>query len=62
MATTNWLTVAEFCAEMKISRRTFQQWRATGRGPSCLKLPNGDLRIRRSAYERFLDTCEEAAA
>lgn len=61
MATASWLTVAEFCAEMKISRRTFQQWRATGRGPNCLKLPNGDLRIRRSDYELWLNVCEEAA-
>ena len=53
------LTVAEFCAEMKISRRTFQEWRAKGRAPRCHKLPNGDLRITHAAFEEWLATCEE---
>jgi hypothetical protein len=55
------LTVADFCAEMEISRRTFHEWRAKGRAPRCLKLPNGDLRITRTAFEEWLATCEEAA-
>lgn len=55
------LTVAEFCAEMKISRRTFQEWRAKGRAPRCHKLPNGDLRITYTAFEEWLATCEEKA-
>lgn len=55
------LTLAEVCAELRIARSTFYDWRAKGRAPRCIKLPNGDLRIRRSELERWLDTCEEAA-
>lgn len=62
MATTIWLTITEICEELKISRRTFHQWRATGRGPKCLKLPNGDIRIRISEYQRWIDMREEYAA
>jgi len=53
------LTVAEFCAELGISRSTFYDWRAKKRAPKCAKLPNGELRIRRDEYERWLAACEE---
>lgn len=55
------LTLAEVCVELHISRSTFYEWRAKGRAPRCIKLPNGDLRIRRAELERWLDSCEEAA-
>jgi excisionase family DNA binding protein len=55
------LTVAELCAELSISRSTFYEWRAKGRAPRCIKLPNGDLRIRRSELDRWLDAHEDAA-
>ena len=55
------LTLAEVCAELRISRSTFYDWRAKGRAPRCIKLPNGDLRIRRSELERCLDSREEVA-
>ena len=41
------LTIAEVCADLDISRRTFDEWRAKGRAPRCIRLPNGGLRIRR---------------
>jgi hypothetical protein len=44
-----------------LSRRTWQEWRTKGRAPRCIKLPNGDLRIRRAEYERWLREREEAA-
>ena len=53
------LTLAEVCAELKISRSTFYDWRAKGRAPACIRLPNGDLRIRRSDLDDWLDTCGE---
>ncbi|WP_214412313.1 helix-turn-helix transcriptional regulator [Sphaerisporangium fuscum] len=55
------LTLAEFCEELQISPRTFYEWRAKRRAPRCIKLPNGELRIRRTAYEQWLDAQEEAA-
>lgn len=55
------LTIAELCADLGISRRTFYEWRAKGKAPRCIRLPNGDLRIRRTEYQRWLDAREEAA-
>ncbi len=55
------LTIAEVCADLGISRRTFYEWRAKGRAPRCITLPNGSLRIRRSEYQRWLASREEAA-
>ena len=53
------LTVAQLCAELGISRSTFYEWRTKGRAPRCIRLPNGEIRVRRSELERWLDTCEE---
>lgn len=44
-----------------LARRTWDEWRAKGTGPRCIKLPNGELRIRRAKYERWLNAREEAA-
>ncbi|MFF4791484.1 helix-turn-helix transcriptional regulator [Streptomyces sp. NPDC001276] len=55
------LTLAEICKDLKISRSTFYDWRAKGRAPRCIKLPNGDIRVRRSDYENWLDDREDAA-
>lgn len=55
------LTVAEFCAELGINRSTFYDWRIKGRAPRCLKLPNGEIRIRRTDYDRWLNSLEDAA-
>lgn len=55
------LTLAEVCEELAVSRSTFYDWRAKRRAPRCIKLPNGDLRIRRSDLEHWLDDCEHAA-
>jgi predicted DNA-binding transcriptional regulator AlpA len=54
-------TIAEVCADLGISRRAFYEWRAKGRAPRCITLPNGSLRIRRSEYQRWLASREEAA-
>jgi excisionase family DNA binding protein len=55
------LTIAEVCADLGISRRTFYEWRAKGRAPRCITLPNGSLRVRRAEYQRWLTAREEAA-
>ncbi|WP_167175690.1 helix-turn-helix transcriptional regulator [Saccharomonospora amisosensis] len=55
------LTIADICQELGISRRTFYEWRAKKRAPRCIKLPNGDLRIRRTDLEAWLESREEAA-
>jgi len=56
-----WLTVDRLCAELHVARSTFYDWRAKGRAPKCHKLPNGDIRIRRADYERWLAELGEAA-
>ncbi|MEU6227542.1 helix-turn-helix domain-containing protein [Streptomyces sp. NPDC047042] len=55
------LTLAEVCEELNVSRSTFYDWRAKRRAPRCIKLPNGDLRIRRSDLDHWLDDREDAA-
>lgn len=61
------LTITEVCAILRdddgrpLSRATFYRWRATGKAPKCLKLPNGQIRVRQSALDRFLDQCTEVA-
>jgi predicted DNA-binding transcriptional regulator AlpA len=56
------LTVAQVVEELKISRAAFYRWRATGKGPRCVKFPNGTVRVRRSELERFITACEEPEA
>ncbi|MFF5111573.1 helix-turn-helix transcriptional regulator [Streptosporangium sp. NPDC000509] len=55
------LTIADICEDLDISRSTFYDWRQKGRAPKCMKLPNGDLRVRRADYDRWLASLEDAA-
>jgi predicted DNA-binding transcriptional regulator AlpA len=48
------LTVGELCAELKVSRSTFYDWRQKRRGPRCIRLPNGGLRVRRCDLDAWL--------
>jgi predicted DNA-binding transcriptional regulator AlpA len=61
-ASRTYMTVADFCAVMDVARSTFYDWRAKRMAPRCIKLPNGELRIRRAEFERWLDEREERAA
>jgi hypothetical protein len=54
--------VAEILDDLGIPRRTWQRWRELGLAPEAIKLPNKELRIRRSVYEAWLVTLEESAA
>jgi hypothetical protein len=60
------LTVAEILEDLAdaegnpLPRRTWDEWRAKGTGPRCIKLPNGQLRVRRAEYERWLTEREAA--
>ena len=55
------LTVGEVCADLQIAQSTFYEWRTKGTGPRCIKLPNGQLRIRRADLEAWLNAREDAA-
>ncbi len=48
------LTIEEVCLELKISRSTFYEWRQKRRGPPCIRLPNGALRVRRRDFDDWL--------
>lgn len=56
------LTIAEICTELGVARSTFYDWRAKGRAPRCIKLPNGELRVRRADLDAWLDSYTEKAA
>lgn len=56
------LTVDELCEELGIARSTFYEWRAKGRAPRCIKLPNDKIRIRRVDLESWMDDLYEEAA
>jgi predicted DNA-binding transcriptional regulator AlpA len=55
------LSVKDVCAELGVARSTFYDWRAAKKAPPCIKLPNGDLRIRRVDFERWLESLEQSA-
>jgi excisionase family DNA binding protein len=55
------LTVAEVCAELKVSRSTFYEWKAKGIAPRWRKLPNGELRISRADLDKWYEGLEVAA-
>lgn len=62
MAGDELMTVPEVLAELKIPRSTWYQWRQNGRTPRVYKLPNGELRVRRSALDDWLSELESEAA
>lgn len=61
MATTfrGHLTIDELCQELGVARSTFYEWRATRKGPRCIKLPNGKVRVRRADLDRWLVGLED---
>jgi predicted DNA-binding transcriptional regulator AlpA len=56
------MTVPEVLAELRVPRSTWYQWRQTGKAPRVHKLPNGELRIRRSVLNEWLASLESDAA
>ena len=59
---TDLMTVREVLAELNgVSRDTFYRWRQLGVAPRAIRLPNGELRIRRSELLRWLDELPDAA-
>jgi len=53
------LTIAEVCEELAVPRSTFYGWRASRQAPRCIKLPNGQIRIRREDLEEWLESRED---
>ena len=55
------LTIADVCAELGVARSTFYDWRAARKAPRCIKLPNGEIRIRRADFDKWLENLAEVA-
>ncbi len=55
------MTVREVCTELGVSRSTFYDWRSARKAPPCYKLPNGDLRILRADFDRWLAALKQPA-
>ncbi|NED97948.1 helix-turn-helix domain-containing protein [Phytoactinopolyspora alkaliphila] len=53
------LTVADICEELGISRSTFYEWRVKNTAPPCIKLPNGELRVRRADLDAWIESWTE---
>ncbi|WP_345650336.1 helix-turn-helix transcriptional regulator [Streptomyces siamensis] len=45
-----------------ISRRTFYRWREPRIAPACIRLPNGELRVRRDVLNDWLEERAEGVA
>lgn len=57
------LTVRQVLDELGgISRRTFYRWRELRLAPACIRLPNGELRVRRDVFDHWLEERAEGAA
>ncbi|MFF7334130.1 helix-turn-helix transcriptional regulator [Streptomyces sp. NPDC090306] len=50
------LTVRQVLEELGgVSRRTFYRWRELHIAPPCVRLPNGELRIRRDVLHAWVE-------
>lgn len=55
------LKLPQVLEELGMSRAAFYRMRARGLAPKTLKLPNGQLRVRRSDLDSWFANCEENA-
>lgn len=60
--TDQWLSIPEVLSEIGVARATFYRWRQLRIAPRSIKLPNGQVRIRRSALDEWLAGHEDGAA
>jgi predicted DNA-binding transcriptional regulator AlpA len=54
------LTIEDAIAILRVPRSTFYYWRQKRRGPRSIKLPNGDVRIRRRDLAAWVEMHTEA--
>lgn len=62
MARHELLRLKEVLAELGVTRSTFNDWKAKGRAPKTIKLPNGQLRVRRRDLDAWLEAHQEVPA
>ncbi|MFI8488417.1 helix-turn-helix transcriptional regulator [Streptomyces rubrogriseus] len=56
------LKLPEVLEEIEMSRAAFYRMRARGKAPKLIKLPNGQIRCRRSDLDAWWERCEQQAA
>ncbi|WP_171110380.1 MULTISPECIES: helix-turn-helix domain-containing protein [unclassified Streptomyces] len=61
MARPEKLKLSEVLTEIKMSRAAFYRMRARGKAPKLIKLPNGQIRCRRSDLDAWWAEHETAA-
>jgi predicted DNA-binding transcriptional regulator AlpA len=61
LAGTEKLKLREVLEEIEMSRAAFYRLRARGRAPKLIKLPNGQLRCRRTDLDAWWSSLEDAA-
>lgn len=57
-----WMTVAQVLEDLGVARSTWNRWLVTGKGPRVVRLPNGQLRIKRVWFEAWINDLELDAA
>ncbi|MFF7703555.1 MULTISPECIES: helix-turn-helix transcriptional regulator [Streptomyces] len=62
MPRTQMLKLPEVLDEIGMSRAAFYRMRARGKAPKLIKLPNGQLRVRRADLDAWWAECEQSAA
>ncbi|MFJ3665672.1 helix-turn-helix transcriptional regulator [Streptomyces sp. NPDC090106] len=62
MARDQKLKLREVLEEIDMSRAAFYRMRARGKAPKLIKLPNGQLRCRRTDLDAWWSSMEDAAA
>ncbi|WPW30702.1 helix-turn-helix domain-containing protein [Streptomyces atratus] len=62
MARPQMLKLPEVLAELDMSRAAFYRMRARGKAPKLIKLPNGQVRVRRADLDAWWADCEVSAA
>ncbi|MFH8684701.1 helix-turn-helix transcriptional regulator [Streptomyces lydicus] len=62
MARPKMLKLPEVLEEIDMSRAAFYRMRARGQAPKLIRLPNGQIRCRRSDLDAWWERQENAAA
>ncbi|MEU3487341.1 helix-turn-helix transcriptional regulator [Streptomyces massasporeus] len=62
MARPKMLKLPEVLEEIEMSRAAFYRMRSRGKAPKLIKLPNGQLRCRRTDLDAWWSSVEDAAA
>ena len=56
-----WLTYKDVLVELSVSRSTLDKWRAEGLAPKFVKLPNGEMRLRRADFDAWVHQLQKVA-